>query len=38
MYILTGTCGNINHVDATGKLAIKPEHYKLMGRTLAGGN
>jgi neutral ceramidase len=33
---LTGTCGNINHVDATGKLTIKPGHYKLMGRTLAG--
>jgi len=33
---LTGACGNINHIDAAGKLAIKPEHYKMMGKILAG--
>ncbi|HOJ11764.1 MAG TPA: neutral/alkaline non-lysosomal ceramidase N-terminal domain-containing protein [Clostridiales bacterium] len=33
---LTGTCGNINHVDASGRFAIQKEHYIKMGRILAG--
>ena len=32
----TGTCGNINHIDVTGKMDTKGEHYKKMGRILAG--
>jgi neutral ceramidase len=32
---LNGACGNINHVDVTGKMAIAPGHYKRMGRILA---
>lgn len=34
---LTGACGDINHVDVTGKMKINnPEHYKKMGGILAG--
>lgn len=33
---LTGTCGNINHVDFSGTYKILPEHYKKMGTILAG--
>ena len=32
---LNGACGNINHVDVTGKMKITPGHYKKMGRILA---
>lgn len=33
---LTGTCGNINHVDVSGKIERSKDHYIKMGRILAG--
>ena len=33
---LTGTCGNINHVDVSGKVDNYKEHYIKMGKILAG--
>lgn len=33
---LTGTCGNINHVDVSGNISLEDDHYKKMGRILAG--
>lgn len=35
LFIL-GTCGNINHCDFTKPKQIKPDHYRKMGRILAG--
>lgn len=32
---LNGACGNINHVDVTGKVKVTPGHYIKMGRILA---
>lgn len=33
---LTGASGNINHIDVSGRTKKEPEHYKRMGRILAG--
>jgi len=33
---LTAPCGNINHIDVSGKLPSAGEHYKRMGRVIAG--
>lgn len=33
---ITGTCGNINHNDATGKFVSTKNHYIRMGKVLAG--
>jgi hypothetical protein len=33
---LTGASGNINHIDVNGNTGKNPEHYKKMGRILAG--
>ena len=33
---LIGACGDINHVDVTGKTLKQPRHYSWMGRVLAG--
>ena len=33
---LTGACGNINHIDVSGKFVTPVNHYKRMGRVLAG--
>lgn len=33
---ITGTCGNINHIDVTNKTFIGQDYYIKMGRVLAG--
>ncbi|NMB95454.1 MAG: hypothetical protein GYA02_02415, partial [Clostridiaceae bacterium] len=33
---LTGTCGNINHVDVSGRITNYKDHYIKMGRILVG--
>lgn len=33
---LTGACGNINHIDVSGKFVTSANHYKRMGKVLAG--